>query len=53
MARHASAIVAAELRVVQSRRKLRDDLRGLQWRLTGALFDFLLTRRRVLKPRPP
>lgn len=56
MARHASAIVAVELRVVQSRRELRDGLRRLRSRLSrpsslaaaaalGALLGFLLTRR--------
>ena len=56
MERPASAIVAAELRVVQSRRELRDGLRRLQYRLSrpsflaaaavlGALLGFLLTRR--------
>jgi hypothetical protein len=55
MARHASAIASAELRVVQSRRELRDDLRRLRFRVSqpsflaaaavGALLGFLLTRR--------
>lgn len=56
MARHASAIVAAELRVVQSRRDLRDRLRRLRCRLSrpsylaaaaavGALLGFSLMRR--------
>jgi hypothetical protein len=55
MAWHASAIVAAELRVVQSRRDLRDGLRRLRCRLTrpsflaaaaavGALLGYSLTR---------
>lgn len=54
--RYASAIVAAELRVVQSRRELRDGLRRLRYRLSrpsflaaaaavGALLGFWLTRR--------
>lgn len=56
MGRHASAMVAAELRVVQSRRELRDGLRRLRSRLSrpsslaaaaalAALLGFLLTRR--------
>ena len=56
MPRHASAIVAAELRVVQSRRELREGLRRLRCRLSrpsflaaaaalGALLGFTLTRR--------
>jgi len=57
MARHATAIVAAELRVMQSRRDLRDGLRQLQYRLArrpsslaaaavvGAILGFSLTRR--------
>ena len=56
MARHAPAIAAAELRVVQSRRELRAGLRRAQWRLSqpsflaaavavGALLGFSLTRR--------
>ena len=56
MARHASAIGAAELRVAQSRRELRDGLRGLRCSLSrppflaavaavGVLFGFSLMRR--------
>lgn len=56
MARHASEIVAAELRVVQSRRELREGWRRLRYRLTrpsslaaavalGALLGFSLKRR--------
>jgi hypothetical protein len=57
MARHGSAIVAAELRVMQSRRDLRDGLRQLRYRLSrrpstlaaaavvGAILGILLTRR--------
>ena len=55
MPRHASAIVAAELRVEQSRRELREGLRRLRSRLSrpsflaaaaalGALLGFSLTR---------
>jgi hypothetical protein len=51
MARH-TAIAAAELRVAQARRELRDDLRRLQRSLSGpsylaaaALFGFWLGRR--------
>jgi hypothetical protein len=56
MARRASAIAAAELRVVQSRRDLRDGWRRVRFRLSqpsflaaaaaaGALLGFSLTRR--------
>ena len=55
MTRDVSTIAAAELRVVQSRRELRDDLRRLRFRVSqpsflaaavvGALLGFLLTRR--------
>lgn len=56
MRRHASAIAAAELRVIQSRHELRDALRRLQHRspppyllaaavVAGALVGLLLTRR--------
>ena len=55
MPRHGSAIVAAELRVEQSRRELREGLRRLRSRLSrpsflaaaaalGALLGFSLTR---------
>ena len=55
MARHASAISAAELRVVQSRRELRGGLRRLRFTVSqpsfltaaaaGAVLGFLLARR--------
>lgn len=41
MARHASAIVAAELRVVQSRRELRERLRRLRYRYRRSRPSFL------------